>query len=121
MMLYALHDAMVKPAPGQNSATCLAESWSASEAANLAIDRPTINQALTLGYSHLTNSVFPENLEFFWRPPPPVSDPLKAKQLLADAGFPNGFDAGFYTCDAAYANLGEAVRNNLQTLVFEPG
>jgi peptide/nickel transport system substrate-binding protein len=31
MMLYALHDAMMKPIPGQNSAPCLAESWSASE------------------------------------------------------------------------------------------
>jgi peptide/nickel transport system substrate-binding protein len=86
------------------------------QAANMAIDRATINQALTLGHSHLTNSVFPENFEFFWKPPPPMYDPLKAKQLLADAGFPNGFDAGFYTCDAAYANLGEAVLNNLQTI-----
>jgi peptide/nickel transport system substrate-binding protein len=86
------------------------------QAANLALDRPMINQALTLGYSHLTNSIFPENFEFFWRPPPPVFDPAKAKQLLAEAGFPTGFDAGLYTCDAAYANLGEAVLNNLQTI-----
>ena len=82
-------------------------------AANLAIDRKTINQALTLGHSHLTGSVFPENFEFYWQPPPPVFDAAKAKQLLVDAGFPDGFDAGFYTCDAAYANLGEAVLNNL--------
>jgi peptide/nickel transport system substrate-binding protein len=86
------------------------------QAANLALDRPMINQALTLGYSHLTNSIFPENFEFFWSPPPPVFDPAKAKELLAEAGFPTGFDAGFYTCDAAYANLGEAVLNNLQTI-----
>ncbi len=31
MVLYALHDAMVKPMPGQAQAPCLAESWSASE------------------------------------------------------------------------------------------
>ena len=31
MVLYALHDAMVKPMPGQSSAPSLAESWSASE------------------------------------------------------------------------------------------
>src|SRR5712691_4295473 len=31
MILYALHDAMVKPMPGQPLAPCLAESWSASE------------------------------------------------------------------------------------------
>src|SRR5215469_3375677 len=31
MVLYALHDAMVKPMPGRSQAPCLAESWSASE------------------------------------------------------------------------------------------
>ena len=40
-------------------------------------------------------------------------DPDKAKQLLAEAGHAGGFDAGFYTCDVAYANLGEAALNNL--------
>src|SRR5689334_3702917 len=30
MVLYALHDAMVKPMPGKPQAPCLAESWSAS-------------------------------------------------------------------------------------------
>jgi len=36
--------------------------------------------------------------------------------LLAEAGYPNGFDAGEYYCDASYANLAEAVLNNLQTV-----
>src|SRR5215471_14280997 len=31
MVMYALHDAMVKPMPGQPQAPSLAESWSASE------------------------------------------------------------------------------------------
>jgi peptide/nickel transport system substrate-binding protein len=31
MVLYALHDAMVKPMPGQPSAPSLAESWSVSK------------------------------------------------------------------------------------------
>src|SRR5437867_1560217 len=31
MVLYALHDAMVKPMPGTTQAPCLAESWSMSE------------------------------------------------------------------------------------------
>jgi peptide/nickel transport system substrate-binding protein len=31
MVLYALHDAMVKPMPGKSQAPCLAQSWSASE------------------------------------------------------------------------------------------
>jgi peptide/nickel transport system substrate-binding protein len=82
-------------------------------AANLAIDRDTINQALTLGYSKVTGSIIPYNFEFFWQPPLPVYDPAKAKQMLAEAGYPNGFDAGEYYCDGSYANLGEAVLDNL--------
>jgi len=84
------------------------------QAANLAIDRKAINQALTLGFSHVTGSIIPDIFEFYWAPPAPVYDPAKARQLLAAAGHPNGFDAGSYTCDASYSNIGEAVVNNLR-------
>jgi peptide/nickel transport system substrate-binding protein len=83
-------------------------------AAYLAIDRKTINQAITLGHSRITGSIVPDSFDFYWAPPPPTYDPARAKQLLAAAGYPNGFDAGDYHCDAAYADLGEAVLNNLQ-------
>ena len=83
-------------------------------AANLAIDRKTINEALTLGYSKLTNSIIPDSFDFAWKAPEPVFDRAKAKQLLAEAGHPDGFDAGEYSCDASWANLGEAVVDNLR-------
>jgi peptide/nickel transport system substrate-binding protein len=86
------------------------------QAVSLAINRENINRALTLGHSHLTGSVMPENLEFFWQPPKPVFDLTRARQQLAEAGYPNGFDAGESFCDAAYANLGEAVLNDLQAV-----
>jgi peptide/nickel transport system substrate-binding protein len=85
-------------------------------AASLAIDRPTINQALTLGHSKLTGNIIPSSFEFFWRPPAPVYNVARAKQLLAEAGYPTGFDAGDYYCDGSYSNLAEAVANNLQAV-----
>jgi peptide/nickel transport system substrate-binding protein len=85
-------------------------------AASLAIDGKTINQALTLGYSKLTGSIIPDSFDYYWQPPAPAYDPAKAKQLLTDTGYPNGFDAGEYFCDTSYANLAEAVVNNLQAV-----
>jgi peptide/nickel transport system substrate-binding protein len=85
-------------------------------AASLAMDRPTINQALTLGHSKLTGNIIPSSFDFFWQPPPPVFNAARAKQLLAEAGYPSGFDAGEYSCDASYSNLAEAVANNLQAV-----
>jgi peptide/nickel transport system substrate-binding protein len=85
-------------------------------AANYAIDRSAINQAETLGFSKITGSIIPSTFDFYWQPPLHAYDPGKARQLLAEAGHPRGFDAGEYFCDIAYANLGEAVLNYLQAV-----
>jgi peptide/nickel transport system substrate-binding protein len=84
------------------------------EAARLAIDYKSISEALTLGYSPITNSIIPDSFDFYWKAPAAVYDLARAKKLLAEAGFRNGFDAGDYYCDSSYANLAEAVLNNLQ-------
>ena len=84
------------------------------KAASLALDRKGINDALTLGYSEVTgNSIVPKGFDFYWQPPLPEYDPAKAKQLLAEAGFRNGFNAGDYFCDTSYANVGEIAIDNL--------
>ena len=83
------------------------------QAARSAIDYDGINKALTLGYSHITGSIIPENFEFYKAMPKPKYDPAKAKKLLAAAGYPDGFDAGLYTCDGSYGNLGETIINDL--------
>jgi peptide/nickel transport system substrate-binding protein len=85
-------------------------------AASLAIDRKTINQALTLGYSRVTGSIIPDSFEYYWAPPVPTYDPARSRQLLAEAGYPKGFDAGEYFCDISFGDLAEAVINNLQAV-----
>jgi peptide/nickel transport system substrate-binding protein len=86
------------------------------QAVSLAIDRKTISEALTKGVSLVTNSIIPDSFDYYWKPPEPVYDPAKAKKLLAEAGYPNGFDGGDYYCDGSYANLAEAVINDLQAV-----
>ena len=85
-------------------------------AANHAINRNAINHAITLGHSRITWSLIPSTFEGFWQPPAYRHDPARARQLLAEAGYPNGFDAGEYYCDVAYANVQEAVVNDLRTV-----
>jgi peptide/nickel transport system substrate-binding protein len=85
-------------------------------AANYAIDRPAINQAETLGFSKITWSIVPSSFEFYWQPPGYGYDMAKAKKFLAEAGYPNGFDAGDYFCDAAFTNVGEPVVNYLNAV-----
>lgn len=85
------------------------------QAASLAVDRDNMNQAITLGYSRLTGNAFvPPHFEFYWQPPKPAYDLAKARQLLATAGYPNGFDAGSLYTDAPNANVCEAIINNLR-------
>jgi peptide/nickel transport system substrate-binding protein len=81
-------------------------------AANLAIDRKTINDAITLGYSKITDSIIPYSFDFYWQPPAPNYDPNHAKQLLAEAGHPDGVDAGEFYCDSSYSNVAEAALDN---------
>jgi peptide/nickel transport system substrate-binding protein len=85
-------------------------------AGSSAIDRKSINEALTLGHSRLSWSIVPTSFEFFWQPPAHPYDQQAAKKLLAEAGYPSGFDAGEYFCDSAYANLAETVVADLQRI-----
>ena len=85
-------------------------------AMNQAFDRQAINEAETLGFSKITNSMIPSSFDFFWRPAAARYDPAQAKKLLADAGYPNGFDAGDYSCDVSYANVAEGVVNYLKAV-----
>jgi peptide/nickel transport system substrate-binding protein len=83
-------------------------------AASLAIDRPALNQAEMLGMGKLTGAFVPSTFEFALPIEPPPLDPRRAKQLLAEAGYPNGFDAGDLTPLPPYTSLAEEVGGFLQ-------
>jgi len=85
-------------------------------AASHALDRNALNQAETLGLSRPTGALIPRVLEFARVYEPPAYDPSLAKKLLAEAGYPNGFDAGELTPFPPFFSLGEALGGYLQAV-----
>src|SRR3989440_343123 len=78
-------------------------------AASHALDRKSLSEAETLGASRPTGNVVPRAFEFALPIEPTAYDPARAKQLLAEAGYPNGFDAGDLHPWPPYFSMGEAV------------
>jgi peptide/nickel transport system substrate-binding protein len=85
-------------------------------AASLAIDRKAINDVEMLGMGRPTGSFVPPEFDFALKVPAPTQDVKRAKQLMAEAGYPNGFDAGDITPLPPYTSLAEEVTNYLQAL-----
>ena len=69
------------------------------QAVAYAIDREGINKAACLGFCPPAGVIVPRVMEFALQVKPFPYDPQKAKQLLAEAGYPNGIDAGHVPCD----------------------
>jgi len=85
-------------------------------AASHALDREALNQAETLGLSRPTGGLVPRMLEFARSFDPPAYDPARAKALLAEAGYPSGFDAGDFTPFPPFFGVAEAAVNYLQAV-----
>jgi len=82
-------------------------------AASYAIDRAALSEAETFGASPPAGNIVPPNFEFALPIEPQAYDPAKAKQLLAEAGYANGFDAGELHQIPPYFSMGESIVNYL--------
>ncbi len=83
------------------------------KAASLAIDRKALSQAATLGASPPNGNIVVQGFEFALQIDPDPYDPAAAKKLLAEAGYPNGFDAGDLNVWPPYSGTGEAITGYL--------
>jgi peptide/nickel transport system substrate-binding protein len=83
------------------------------QAASFAIDRRGLSEVETVGASIPTGNVVPKGFDFALPIEAPSYSVQRAKQLLAEAGYPNGFDAGDLYPWPPYSSLGETVTNYL--------
>jgi peptide/nickel transport system substrate-binding protein len=86
------------------------------QAVNYALDRQRINEAACLGFCPPAGVIVPRVMDFALQVEPPPYDPKKAKQLLAEAGYPNGIDAGEFTAIPGFPTVAEALVNDLNAV-----
>jgi peptide/nickel transport system substrate-binding protein len=82
-------------------------------AVNHALDRTRINEAACLGFCPPAGAIVPRVMDFALQVEPPAYDVQKAKQLVAEAGFPGGLDAGEFAAVPGFPTVAEAVVNDL--------
>ncbi|MGE3538163.1 MAG: ABC transporter substrate-binding protein [Candidatus Tectimicrobiota bacterium] len=85
-------------------------------AVNYALDRQAINEAACLGYCPPAGVIVPRVMDYALQTEPLPYDPAKAKQLLTEAGYPNGFDAGEFVPIPPFTIVAEAVVNYLNAV-----
>ncbi len=85
-------------------------------AVNHALNRKAINEAACLGYCPPAGVIVPRVMDYALQVEPPPYDPHKAKQLLAEAGYPKGFDAGELVPIPPFFTVAEAAVNYLNAV-----
>jgi peptide/nickel transport system substrate-binding protein len=82
-------------------------------AVNYALDRQAINEAACLGFCPPAGVIVPRVMDFALPAEPLPYDPEKARQLLSEAGYPNGIDAGEFVAIPGFPTIAESVMNYL--------
>jgi peptide/nickel transport system substrate-binding protein len=85
-------------------------------AVNLALDRKRINEAACLGFCPPAGVIVPRVMDYALQVEAPPCDPEKAKQLLAEGGYPGGIDAGEFAAIPGFPTAAEAVVNDLNAV-----
>jgi peptide/nickel transport system substrate-binding protein len=85
-------------------------------AVNHALNRQKINEAACLGFCPPAGVIVPRVMDFALQVEPPAYDPQKAKGLLAEAGHPNGLDAGEFAPIPGFPTVAEATLNYLNAV-----
>jgi peptide/nickel transport system substrate-binding protein len=82
-------------------------------AVNHALDRKALNDSACLGYCPPAGVIVPRVMDFALSVEPPAHDPHTARRLLAEAGYPNGIDAGDFVPIPPFFQLSEGTVNAL--------
>jgi peptide/nickel transport system substrate-binding protein len=82
-------------------------------AVNYALDRQAINEAACMGFCPPAGVIVPRVMDFALQVPALPQDLAKVKQLLTEAGYPNGFDAGEFTPNPGFPTVADAIMNDL--------
>jgi peptide/nickel transport system substrate-binding protein len=82
-------------------------------AVNYALDRQKINEVGCLGFCPPAGVIVPRVMEFALQAEPMPYNPEKAKALLTEAGYPNGFDAGEFIPNPGFPTVAETIMNYL--------
>jgi peptide/nickel transport system substrate-binding protein len=86
------------------------------QAVNFALDRQAINEASCLGFCPPTSVIVPRVMDFAMQTTGLPYDAAKARQLLKEAGYPNGLDAGEFVPIPPFFATAEAAVNYLNAV-----